>query len=262
MNPVPVVMAFSGLDPSGGAGIQADIEAISSMGSHCAPVITCLTAQDTHGLYALEPVSTTLFIQQARAVLADIPIAIFKIGLLGSIEIVTAIHAILMDYPQVPVIFDPIVKTGGGQTVTDATLCEAVKTLLFPLTTLLTPNSEEARQWYPEADNLNAAAQALMDQGCQHVLITGTHEKTSEVINNLYGNRTAVECFTWQRLPFEYHGSGCTLSAAIAGLLAQNIDLPSAVQQAQQYTWDCLRLAYRIGQGQYIPNRLHWVSEG
>lgn len=131
--------------------------------------------------------------------------------------------------------------------------------LLFPLTTVLTPNSLEARMLAPGADNLEACAQQLMDQGSEFVLVTGTHEDTPEVVNNLYGNRRRLESFTWERLPYNYHGSGCTLSSAIAGMLAHGLEPFTAVYEAQHYTWETLKYGYRIGKGEYLPNRLYWA---
>ncbi len=261
-SPIPVVMTFSGHDPSGGAGIQADIEALASMGCHAAPVITSLTVQNTCNVISVTPVDATLLIQQARAVLEDIEIAAFKIGLLASTEVAEAIHSLLIDYPGTPVILDPVLAAGGGTRIVDEELLSAIRTLLLPITTILTPNSIEARLLATEADNLDACAHKLMDDGCDFVLITGTHENSPAVENRLYGDRRLIETFTWERLPAEYHGSGCTLASAIAGLLAQGkgAEIYSVIQEAQAYTWETLQHGYRIGMGQHQPNRLYWAA--
>lgn len=256
---IPVVMTLAGNDPSGGAGIQADIETIVSMGCHAAPVITALTVQDTQDVKEILPASPGLLAAQARAVLEDIPIASIKIGLLGSVQIVEAIHTVLVDYPDIPVILDPVLASGGGTALANEDIVEALRQLLIPMTTVLTPNSLEARRLAPEADSLDACAMALLDRECGFVLITGTHENSPKVINRLYGNRRLLESFTWERLPGSYHGSGCTLASAIAGLLAQGQEPYSAIRQAQGYTWEALRAGYRIGMGQPIPNRLFWA---
>jgi len=257
---IPVVMTLAGHDPSGGAGIQADIEAIASMGCHAVPVITVLTVQDTRNVKDMVPLSPGLVTAQARAVLEDMTVAAIKIGLLGSVEIVEAIHTLLTDYPRIPVILDPILAAGGGSELTTADLIDALQTLLLPLTTVLTPNSSEARRLAPNADSLEACAMALLEQGCEFVLITGGHEPSPQVINTLYGNNRRLEVFTWERLPGDYHGSGCTLAAAIAGLVAQGQEFLSAIRQAQEYTWQSLRAAYRPGKGQSIPDRLFWAN--
>lgn len=257
---VPTVMVFSGLDPTGGAGVQADIEALASHGCHTCPVITTLTAQDTTDVKGIMPVEAELLIQQARAALDDIPVAAFKIGLIGSVENAQAIHTLIEDYPNVPVILDPVLSSGGGTSLADEALCDAIINLLLPLTTLITPNSLEARRLAHGADTLTACAMALLDRGCEFALITGTHEKDDQVINRLYGNHRQLETFKWPRLPGSYHGSGCTLASSVAGLLAQGMEPFSAVHEAQEYTWESLKQGYRIGMGQAIPNRLFWAT--
>lgn len=256
---IPVVMSLAGNDPTGGAGLQADIEAIASMGCQAAPVVTALTVQDTSNVMLVEPVSSNMVIEQARAVLEDMPVRSIKLGLLGSVENVEAIHTLLTDYPKIPVVLDPVLRAGGGTPLADEELQEAMINLLFPLTTVLTPNSEEARQLAHEADTLDACAQELLASGCELVLVTGTHENTVTVDNILYGNRRRLETFTWERLPHSYHGSGCTLSAAIAGLLAQGLEPFTAIHEAQEYTWEALKHGYRAGMGQHLPNRLFWA---
>lgn len=256
---IPVVMTLAGNDPTGGAGLQADIEAIASMGSHAAPVVTALTVQDTSNVSLIEPVNSSTVVEQARAILEDVTVSCFKIGLLGSVENVEAIHTLLADYPTIPVVLDPILRAGGGSHLATDELIDAMIELLFPQTTVLTPNSEEARRLCPEADNLDACGQELLAYGAELVLITGTHEQSDHVDNLLYGNRRRLETFTWERLPHSYHGSGCTLAAAIAGLLAHGLEPFTAIHEAQEYTWESLKQGYRIGMGQHIPNRLFWA---
>ncbi len=256
---IPVVMTFSGLDPTGGAGLQADIEAIASMGCHAAPVATALTVQDTGNVSRFTPIDALLLVEQARAVLEDMPVHAFKIGMVGSVEIIEALHSLLVDYPDVPVVFDPVLSAGGGRSLSQDGVIDAIRTLLLPQTTVLTPNSEEARALAAEADCLEACAQELMSLGCEFVLLTGTHERHPQVENTLYGNRRKLETFQWERLPNSYHGSGCTLAAALAGLLAQGLEPFTAVHEAQEYTWESLRNGYRLGMGQTLPNRLFWA---
>ncbi len=259
--PIPVVMCFAGLDSTGGAGMQADIEAIASMGCHAAPVVTALTVQDTQRVLDYSPVDTSILISQARAVLEDIPVAAVKIGMVGDEGVAKTIHTILTDYPDIPVVFDPVLTGGGGGKLSNELVVDAIKSLLLPQTTVLTPNSVEARTLAPEADTLDACGQELLDMGCEFVLLTGTHEEAEHVDNRLYANRRLLETFTWERLPHSYHGSGCTLSAAIAGLLAQGLEPFTAIHEAQEYTWDALRNSYRIGMGQLLPNRLFWARD-
>lgn len=255
----PVVMTFAGNDPTGGAGLQADIEAVASMGAQAAPVCTALTVQDTRDVIRVEPTDAALVVEQARAVLEDMPVAAFKIGLVGSIPNAEAIHTLLTDYPHIPVVLDPILRAGGGSELADQDLRDALLELLFPLTAIATPNSQEARALAPGADTLDACAQALLATGCEFVLLTGSHEATDAVNNALYGNMRQLETFSWDRLPQSFHGSGCTLASAIAGLLAQGLEPFTAVHEAQEYTWEALSHGQRLGMGQHHPNRLFWA---
>lgn len=263
MNPdaLPVVLVFSGNDPTGGAGMQADIETLVSLGCHPAPVVTALTVQDTTGVKHYSPVETGLVIAQARAVLEDMPVAAIKAGMLGGSDNVTALAAILQDYPEVPLILDPVLASGRGDPLADDSLVEALISLLIPEALLITPNILEVMRLAPDADNVDAAAQELMSLGCNYVLVTGTHARTPEVENRLYGNRRLLESYSWERLPHEYHGSGCTLAAACAATLAHGMDILEAVAEAQDFTWQALAHGHRLGMGQYFPDRLYWARK-
>jgi hydroxymethylpyrimidine/phosphomethylpyrimidine kinase len=257
---IPVVLVLAGLDPTGGAGIQADIEAIASMGAHAAPVATAITVQDTADVVGYTSLSAGLVIQQARAVLEDIPVAAIKIGMTGSVEITEAIHTLLNDYPDLPVVLDPVLMAGGGSALADESLIAAMKTLLLPQATIITPNAHEARVLAPEADTLDACAMALLGHGAGLVLITGGGENTADVINILYGNDRILERYQWERLQGRYHGSGCTLASALAGLLAQGGEPFTATYKAQEYTWQALKHGYPIGMGQRLPHRFFWAD--
>jgi len=257
LSSVPVVMAMSGADPTGGAGIQADIETLSSLGCHTAPIITSIAVQNTTNVIETSQIDEHLIIQQARAVLEDMNVVAIKIGLITSDETVGAIYAVLRDYPNIPVILDPIISAGGGKKLTTDSVISAMKTLLFPITTVLTPNSEEARKLAPEADTMDACAMALLEHGTEYVLVTGSHEKTQQVCNTLYGNNRKLDTRHWPRLKHQFHGSGCTLAAAISAYIAHGQDVVSATHQAQEYTWNSLQAAHQLGMGQKIPHRFH-----
>jgi hydroxymethylpyrimidine/phosphomethylpyrimidine kinase len=188
-------------------------------------------------------------------------VAAFKLGMLGSIEVIEAIHTLLEDYPHAPMVLDPVLTSGAGITLMEEDAREAMLELLLPRCTVLTPNSNEARALAHAADTLDACAMALLDRGCGYVLITGTHENTDKVINTLYGNGRVLETFTWERLPGSYHGSGCTLASGIAGLLAQGLEPFTAIHEAQEFTWEALNNGYRLGMGQLMPNRLFWARD-
>jgi hydroxymethylpyrimidine/phosphomethylpyrimidine kinase len=256
----PVVMTFAGHDPSGGAGLQADIETLASQGCHATPVLTALTLQDTQDVMEFSALDTTHVIAQARAILEDMPVAAFKTGMLGSIDNALAIHSILEDYPHIPLVLDPVLASGNDTRLGEPGLVDVMRDMLIPRATIITPNSKEARQLAPEADTLDACAIALLDLGTEFVLVTGTHEHTPHVINTLYQGHQRLESFTWERLPHSYHGSGCTLAAGIAGLLAHGLDVFQACHEAQDFTWHALAAGYRPGMGQHLPNRLFWAQ--
>ncbi|MEC4747131.1 hydroxymethylpyrimidine/phosphomethylpyrimidine kinase [Methylomicrobium sp. Wu6] len=257
----PVVLCFSGHDPSGGAGVQADIETLVSHRCHAASVITALTEQDTRNVKKLLPQHPADIIDQANTVLADLDVKAFKIGLIGHHETAAAIHAILQEHPHIPVVLDPVLAAGGGAAVADRQLLDAIVDLLLPFTTVLTPNSYEARK-LAELDDLDQCGLALLDKGCGYVLITGTHETTPKVSNRLYHDRRCLETYHWDRLPENYHGSGCTLAASIAGLIAQGLTLAQSIGEAQEYTWNALHHSYLPGKGQHNPDRLFWMEAG
>ncbi|HAF44380.1 MAG: hydroxymethylpyrimidine/phosphomethylpyrimidine kinase [Sideroxydans sp. GWF2_59_14] len=263
----PIVLTFAATDPSCGAGMQADILTIASMGCHPLAVVTGITVQDTSGVDDVQPVDSDWVADQARAVLEDMPVAAFKIGLLGSVENIAVIAEIISDYPDIPLVFDPVLASGRGDELANEDMLDALRELLLPQTTILTPNSMEARRLVLDEDNeaddpsLAECSKRILQFGCEYVLITGTHENTPKVINNLYGERGLIRSDNWPRLPGIYHGSGCTLASAIAALLANGLPIEEAVHEAQEYTWEALKYGFRPGMGQHIPDRLFWARD-
>ena len=255
----PVVLSFSGHDPSGGAGIQADIETLISHQCHACSVITALTEQDSSNVKKLIPQQAQDVIDQANTILNDFEVKAIKIGLIGHHETASAIHSILIQHPHIPVILDPVLAAGGGTSVSNQQLINCIVEQLLPCTTILTPNSEEARTLSQQED-LPLCGQTLIDKGCDYVLITGTHEQSTSVNNQLFQSNDKTETFSWDRLAEEYHGSGCTLASAIAALIAQGLDPFTAISEAQDYTWNALAAAYHPGKGQHLPNRLFWME--
>ena len=257
---IPVVMAFSELDPTGGAGLAGDIEAIASVGCHAAPVATAVTVQDTCAVKSYRPLPAAELVAQARAVLEDLPVASFKVGALESVGAIETVHTIIADYPGTPVVVDPGSHMPAVRTDADRELLDAMVSLLFPITTVVIPNSHEARWLAPEADCLDACAQQLLSYGCEFVLVTGAREATPQVLNTLYTDRRQAKTFPWARRPGAFHGAGCTLAAALAGLLAQGGEPYSAIYEAQHFTFNSLSNGYRVGCGQHVPNRLFWAG--
>lgn len=247
-SPPPVVLTFAASDPTGGAGLQADILAIAALGCHPLSVVTALTVQDTSGVSGMRAVEASLVAEQARCVLADMPVAAFKTGVLASPENVRAIAALLAEYPEVPLVVDPVLASGRGDALASEEVVLAMKEKLMPLATVATPNSIEAQRL--------GGAPRLLELGCRFVLVTGSHADTAEVVNTLYDAGGVAREDRWQRLPGSYHGSGCTLAAAIAASMARGSDVKQAVRLAQEYTWKALAAGFRPGAGQFIPNRL------
>jgi hydroxymethylpyrimidine/phosphomethylpyrimidine kinase len=263
----PIVLTFSATDPSGGAGMQADILTIASMGCHPLSVVTAITIQDTSGVDDLLPIDAEWVADQARAVLEDMPVSAFKIGLLGSVENIAVIAEVIADYPDIPLVLDPVLTSGSGDELANEDMAGALCELLLPQTTILTPNSIEARRLVHDEDNdadnpdLAECAKRILQMGCEYVLVTGTHEHTPKVVNTLYGERGLVRSDEWPRLSGIYHGSGCTLASAIAALLANGLPMAEAVKEAQEFTWQALQYGFRPGMGQHIPDRLFWARD-
>lgn len=263
----PIVLAFAATDPTSGAGLQADLLTLCALGCHPLAVVTAITIQDTAGVEGVMAIDPDWVVDQARLVLEDMPVAAFKIGLLGSIENIAAVAEVVSDYPDVPLVLDPVLASGRGDELATEDMISALRELLLPQTTILTPNGAEARRLVQEDSDeteqlqLGICAERLLAFGCEYVLITGTHENTPQVINTLYGSEGVVRTDSWERLPGSYHGSGCTLASAIAATLANGLNLPEAVREAQEYTWQALAAAFRPGMGQYIPDRLFWARE-
>jgi len=263
----PAVLAIAASDPSGGAGIQADILTLASMGCHPLSVITAITVQDTAGVEDVLPIDSDWVADQARCILEDIPVTAFKIGVLGSVETVTAIAEVVSDYPDIPLILDPVLASGRGDELAGDDMIAAIRELLIPQCTIITPNTLELRRLAMDDEidedtaDIAELAKRLLDLGCEYVLVTGTHEATPEVINTLYSASGVVRTDRWKRLPASYHGSGCTLASALAATIARGLDMAEAVREAQDYTWHTLQSGYRPGMGQYVPDRLFWARE-
>lgn len=263
----PIVLSFAASDPTCGAGMQADVLTLSAMGCHPLSVLTAVTVQDSLGVEDFLPLDADWVADQARAVLEDMPVSVFKIGMLGSVECIAAIAEIVGDYPNIPLILDPVLASGRGDELTSDPMIEALCEMLLPQTTLITPNSMEARRLAMDEDDtdddpgLDECAARLVGMGCEFVLITGTHENTPQVINTLYGEQGVLASHAWQRLPGSFHGSGCTLASAIAAAIAQGMDIVDAVKDAQDFTWHALQAGFRPGMGQFIPDRMFWARE-
>lgn len=243
--------------------MQADILTLAALGCHPLSVLTALTAQDTRGVHGVQAVESAWVEAQARRLLEDMPVDAFKIGVLGSAANVEAVARVLEKRPRLPVVLDPVLASGRGDALADEATLEALRTRLLPLTTVLTPNSLEARRLTgDDGASLDACAMRLVEMGCAQVLVTGTHEPGAQVVNTLYGAGGRVREDRWPRLPGGYHGSGCTLASALAAFLARGKPVPEAAREAQAYTWKALQRGFTAGAGQSLPNRFFGQQHG
>lgn len=248
------VLCLSGHDPSGGAGIHADIEAVAAQGAHALSLITALTVQDTGNVRRLIPVPAKLIAEQLAALENDGPISAIKIGLLGHVEQVRLIVELIRRQP-VPVVFDPVLRAGGGAGLVDEALQKSAVEDLLARVDLLTPNAAEARQLAPDETSIQACAESLLAGGCRNLLITGGDEAGPTVVNTWFSADTPPRYFEWPRLPETFHGAGCTLASAIAAQLALGLPMSQAIEQGQRWTQAALAKAVAVGLGRRIPLR-------
>ncbi len=246
------LLIIAGNDPSGGAGLAADIETASRFGVQPLPVVSSLTVQDSVNVVRVEAVAADLLQQQLEIIAADLPIDGVKIGLLGSVAAAEIVAAWLKSYRKVPVVLDPVLRAGGGAELTSQPLEAALRRLLS-LVTLTTPNSPECRR-LAACDSLTEAAERLLQFGAPAVLVTGSHEAGEQITHRLY-TASGSQHWSCQRLHGEYHGSGCTLATAIAAQLAQGVGLPEAIEIAHHFTYSALQQGVPFGRGQLHPNR-------
>lgn len=257
----PCVLVFSGSDPSGGAGISADIEAIAAQGAHALPVITAITVQDNDRVFSLHPVAIELILEQAQALANKIPISAIKIGIIGSRtnaeKIALWISQFKKQRPHLPVILDPVLSSGrGDKLAVDIRIDDPVELIepLIRLASIITPNLPEAELLCPNATTHWQQAQQLMAYGAASALIKGGHSEEADVINSWFHGTQQLD-WQWPRFTGEYHGSGCTLASAIAGQVACGKTMQQAVEIAQIYCQRSLETAYSISSGQRIPDR-------
>lgn len=251
MSQRPLILFIGGHDPSGGAGLQADIETALTHGCRATSLVSCLTTQDSHDVRAVHPQPAGDLAAQLDCLLTDLRPDVVKIGLLGSAAIARAIAPRL---DGLPLVLDPVLAAGGGRPLAGQSLLEAIREQLIPRTQLLTPNRAEARRLGARDDAL-AAARQLLALGADHVLLTGADEAgDGQVRHRLLGSHQE-HSFRQTRLAHAYHGSGCTLAAACACHLARGRKMEDAVGRALDWTWRTLEAADRPGHGQYLPWR-------
>ena len=266
------MLVFAGSDPSGGAGIQADVQAVGAMGAHALTVITALTVQDNDRVHAVHPVPARWMQQQAQMLIDKIDIAAVKIGIVGNSAnakiIAGVIDVLRASNPNLPVVLDPVLASGHGDALARENATQMLAPLL-PLATLLTPNLPEAASLAEGESSTDGQVDALLQRGCQHILLKGGHGVGEQVINRWYtagsagtasladtaNTAGASRVWRFDRLPGAFHGSGCTLASAAAGALALGMPMEQALDSAQKFCHRALQESFAIADGQRIPFR-------
>ncbi len=245
-------MCVAELDPTGGGGIAADIETLSSLACHCTPIMSAINIQDTLDVKDSAVIDSLLLIEQMRAVLEDIDVSAIKLHQLATTSHIEGIHTVLTDYPARPVVVDPALWAFPVEDDFGDALCA----LLLPQTTLLVLTETEAMELAGSADTITACAHELLEMGCGNVLISTEPGYGKEYTSRLFSHAGLQESFQWQQLPHKFVGAGSTFAAAITGYLAHGLPMRSAIRQAKQYTWKALANAKRLGMGRLVPDRL------
>ncbi len=260
------MLTFGIADPVGAIGIQADLAAVAAMGCHGLSVLTALSFGDTTGTEDLQAIDPEWVSDQARALLEDMPVAAFKVGYVGNIETISVIAEIVSDYPEIPLVLAPFATTLPEQDV-DEELLLALRELLVPQTTLLQVSADElerlAETWRDASDEemLDIDAMQLIEFGCEFVFVTGMPGDAHDVSNALFSSDGLVRKDSWPRQAGPFIGAGNTLSATIAAMLANGLDVPEAVLEAEEFTNAALSNAQRLGMGKLVPDRYFWARD-
>lgn len=238
------VLTIAGSDSCGGAGIQADLNTFAAFGVYGASVVTAVTARNTLGVQALEPVADHMIVAQMESVLADLPIRAIKIGMLPSVAAIAILGERLAEQERpVPMVVDPVVVEPEERKLSSDTHLEAIRNHLFPLAELITPNLEEASGLtglpIGNMEEMENAAKALLDQGARAVFLKGGRFDGAE-ITDILATGNGITAFTHAAFSGRFHGTGCALSSAVAAGLALDRSLPEAVQEAVDYVQACL----------------------
>lgn len=263
----PLILTFGVADPVGAIGIQGDLASFAAMGCHGLSVITAILIGDTARIEDSQVIDADWVADQARVILEDMPVAAFKVSGVGSIENVSAIAEIVSDYPDIPLILDPFISAMPDQGLDSEDLLIAIRELLVPQTTVLLASAMElarlAETWREPStdDTMTVDAMRVIEMGCEYLFVTGTPSDVHDVANTLFNETGVVRQDKWQRISGSFSGAGATLSATIAAMLANGLDVPEAVFEAQEFTVAALAHAQRLGMGKLVPDRYFWARE-
>ncbi len=259
------VLIIAGSDPSGGAGVQADIKTVTALGGYAAAAITALTVQNTKGVTDIVPTAPEIIAAQIRAVLSDIGADAIKIGMIGDAEAAKTIAYVLSDHASsIPIILDPVLVATSGDPLAGEGVAGVILEKLTPLAAVVTPNSEEAAALtglaVSDRDSMIEAGKALIERGAKAALVKGGH-LSGEVVEDALVAADGVRVFSSPRLETtSTHGTGCTLASAIAIGLAQGLALQAAVKRAVAYVHLAIKTAPGFGEGAGPLNHAHSVK--
>lgn len=256
------VLIIAGSDSGGGAGIQADIKAVTMTGGFAMTAVTAITVQNTMGVFDIHPIPIKIIKDQITCVLDDIGADCIKTGMLGSVEIVEAIGETLTKYSKIARIIDPVMIAKGGHELLAQKAISAVKTIMIPNATLLTPNAPEAQKLtdieVETLDGQRRAAEKILRMGANAVLVKGGHIE-GETFTDLLATHNGETFFEAKRINTKNtHGTGCTLASAIASYLSQDVDLVDAIAKAREYVFKAIETAKPLGKG-HGPLNHNWA---
>jgi hydroxymethylpyrimidine/phosphomethylpyrimidine kinase len=259
---VPTALAIAGSDSGGGAGIQADLKTFLALGVHGTSAITALTAQNTMGISAVQDVPPSFVAEQIKQVATDFTVASAKTGMLSNAAVVEAVAAALLQYEVPNIVVDPVFVSKNQDRLLSQDGVDAIARKLFPLATVVTPNLEEASGFagmeIHEISEMRQAAKLIHDLGPQYVLVKGGH-LPQDAVDVLYDGAAFSELRSPRIDSRNTHGTGCTLSAAIAAFLARGLSVPEAVERAKAYVTGAIAHGLEVGRG-CGPTNHGWQS--
>ncbi len=258
---LPRVLTIAGSDSGGGAGIQADIKTMCALHCYGMSAITAITAQNTTGVYAVHPIPVEIVEKQIDVVLSDIGAEAIKTGMLWGVEIITAVHKVLKKYPEPYLVIDPVLIAKSGDILLQKDAISALLELLVPRAWIITPNLPELKELTRiEPENKNAIIKAgnlLIDRGVKYVLVKGGHGHEKQIHDYLLSDKGDCMSFTSVRIDsHNTHGTGCTLSSAIACYLAHGFETEVAVEKSIQFVHRGIETAPNLGKGHGPLNHL------
>ncbi len=244
------ILVIGGHDPTGGAGIQADIETITSFNCHAVTLITCLTSQNTSEFKSSYSINKRVFQSQAEFLLKDIKAKVVKIGALGN-GLVEPIISILNEVGDIPIVYDPVVFTSSGGQMSSQKTQSKSKELLLKRTKLITPNLAEIYQ-LTKSDSLEQAIKLFVKYGCSYILCKDLKPESRLIVNRLYKKNELINEWEINRIDGSFHGTGCNLSSAIASNIAKGIEMKVAIDEAIDFVNRKITNSLNIGKGSNI----------